>query len=227
VRFDTKSSFRSISVSWRWTGETNILLAKFIRPILIFLLHLGYFGPVFMGTLDSSFLFLPFGNDLLVVTLVARNHHGLPWYVLAAAFGSTIGVFVLHLVARKLGKEGIEKMAGAKRFDKLSKMIDKHGGKAVGLACIAPPPFPFTMVIAAAAALDFPRLRICVINFFTRGVRFAILGLLAIKYGRHILKMADSNAFRWSMFGFIVLCIAGSAFSIYEWLKNVRSGKKA
>jgi uncharacterized membrane protein YdjX (TVP38/TMEM64 family) len=202
-------------------------LAKFIRPILIFLLHLGYFGPVLMGILDSSFLFLPFGNDLLVVTLVARNHHGLPWYVLAAAFGSTIGVFVLDLVARKLGKEGIEKMAGAKRFDKLSKMIDKHGGKAVGLACIAPPPFPFTMVIAAAAALDFSRLRICVINFFTRGVRFAILGLLAIKYGRHILKMADSNAFRWSMFGFIMLCIAGSVFSIYEWLKNVRSGKKA
>jgi membrane protein YqaA with SNARE-associated domain len=227
VRFETKSSVRSIAVSWRWTGETNILLAKFIRPFLIFLLHLGYFGPVLMGTLDSSFLFLPFGNDLLVVTLVARNHHGLPWYVLAAAVGSTIGVFVLHLVARKLGKEGIEKMAGAKRFDKLSKMIDKHGGKAVGLACIAPPPFPFTMVIAAAAALDFSRLRICVINFFTRGVRFAILGLLAIKYGRHILKMADSNAFRWSMFGFIVLCIAGSAFSIYEWLKNVRSGKKA
>jgi membrane protein YqaA with SNARE-associated domain len=227
VHFETKSSFRSIFVFWRWTGETNILLAKFIRPILIFLLHLGYFGPVLMGILDSSFLFLPFGNDLLVVTLVARNHHGLPWYVLAAAFGSTIGVFVLDLVARKLGKEGIEKMAGAKRFDKLSKMIDKHGGKAVGLACIAPPPFPFTMVIAAAAALDFSRLRICVINFFTRGVRFAILGLLAIKYGRHILKMADSNAFRWSMFGFIMLCIAGSVFSIYEWLKNVRSGKKA
>ena len=118
-------------------------------------------------------------------------------------------------------------MAGPKRFDKLSKMIHPYGGKAVGaLAPLAWPPFPFTMVIAAAAALDFSRLRICVINFFTRGVRFAILGLLAIKYGRHILKMAESNVFRWSMFGFIVLCIAGSAFSIYEWLKNVRTGKR-
>jgi hypothetical protein len=44
--------------------------------LLRFLLQLGYFGPVLMGALDSSFLFLPFGNDLLVVTLVARNHHG-------------------------------------------------------------------------------------------------------------------------------------------------------
>jgi membrane protein YqaA with SNARE-associated domain len=180
-----------------------------------------------MGALDSSFLFLPFGNDLLVVTLVARHHKGLPWYVLAAATGSTIGVFVLAWVAAKLGEEGIKKMAGAKRFDKLSAKIGKSGAKAIVLACIAPPPFPFTMVIAAAAALDYSRLRICVINFFSRGVRFLILGLLAIKYGKAILKMADSDVFRWSMIGFIVLCIAGSAFSIYGWLKNVRPRQKA
>jgi ParB family transcriptional regulator, chromosome partitioning protein len=43
-------------------------------------------------------------------------------------------------------------MAGEKRFARLHKMIDTHGTMAVSLACIAPPPFPFTMVIAAAAA---------------------------------------------------------------------------
>ena len=139
-----------------------------------------------MGILDSSFLFLPFGNDLLVVTLVARHHQGWLWYVLAAALRSTIGVFVLALVAQKLGKEGIKKMAGEKRFARLHRMIDTHGSKAVSLACIAPPPFPFTMVIAAAAALNLSRLRICAVTFFTRGIRFAVLGLLAIKYGRHI-----------------------------------------
>lgn len=106
-----------------------------------------------MGVLDSSFLFLPFGNDLLVVTLVARNHQRWPWYVLAAALGSTIGVFFLSFVAQKLGEEGIKKMAGEKKFARLHKMIDTYGSKAVFLACIAPPPFPFTMVIAAAAAL--------------------------------------------------------------------------
>jgi membrane protein YqaA with SNARE-associated domain len=201
-------------------------LIKLFRPFLIFLLHLGYIGPLLMGILDSSFLFLPFGNDLLVVILVSRKHQGLPWYVLAAAVGSTIGVYLLAMVARKLGEEGVKKMAGPKRFDKLSQMIDKHGSKAVVLACIAPPPFPFTMVIAAAAALDYSQLRICTINFFTRAVRFVILGLLAIKFGRAILKIANSDAFRWTMFVFIALCIAGSAFSIYQWLKNTRSGKK-
>jgi uncharacterized membrane protein YdjX (TVP38/TMEM64 family) len=113
-------------------------LIKFIRPVLAFLLHLGYFGPVLMGALDSSFLFLPFGNDLLVVTLVARNHHGWPWYVLAAALGSTIGVFVLALIAHKLGEEGIKKMAGEKRFARLHKMIGAHGSKAVFSLALPP-----------------------------------------------------------------------------------------
>jgi membrane protein YqaA with SNARE-associated domain len=199
---------------------------KFISPVLAFSLHLESFGPLLMGILDSSFLFLPFGNDLLVVTLVARHHHGWPWYVLMAALGSTIGVFVLALVAHKLGEEGIKKMAGEKRFARLRKMIDTHGDKAVFLACIAPPPFPFTMVIAAAAALDLSRPRICAISFFARGIRFAILGLLAMKYGRHILEVANSDVFRSTMVGFILLCIAGSALSIYTWIRNVRTGRK-
>jgi membrane protein YqaA with SNARE-associated domain len=199
---------------------------KFIGPVLAFLLHLGYFGPVLMGVLDSSFLFLPFGNDLLVVTLVARHHQGWPWYVLSAALGSTIGVFVLAQVAHKLGEEGIKKMAGEKRFARLHKMIDTHGSKAVFLACVAPPPFPFTMVIAAAAALDLSRLRICAVNFLARGIRFAVLSLLAIKYGRRILEVVNSKPFRLTMVGFILLCLAGSALSIYTWIKNVRSGRK-
>lgn len=179
-----------------------------------------------MGVLDSSFLFLPFGNDLLVVTLVARNHQGWPWYVLAAAVGSTIGVFILALVAHKLGEEGIKKMAGEKRFARLHKMIDTHGSKAIFVACIAPPPFPFTMVIAVAAALDLSRLRICAVSFFTRGIRFAVLSLLAVKYGRHILEVANSSAFQLTMVAFILLCLAGSALSGYTWIKNVRSGRK-
>jgi uncharacterized membrane protein YdjX (TVP38/TMEM64 family) len=143
-----------------------------------------------------------------------------------AAIGSTIGVFVLALVAHKLGEQGIQKMAGEKRFARLHKMIDTHGNKAVILACIAPPPFPFTMVIAVAAALNLSRVRICAVSFFTRGIRFAVLGFLAIEYGRRILEVANSNAFRWSMVGFILLCLVGSALSIYTWIKNVRTGRK-
>ncbi len=129
---------------------------KYIRLLLQFIFHLGYFGPLVMGVLDSSFLVLPFGNDLIVVGLVAQNHKGFPWYVLSAACGSTLGALLLALVARKLGEEGIKKFAGKKRYEKMKNRIGRHSGAAIGLAGLAPPPFPFTTVIAAAAALNYP-----------------------------------------------------------------------
>ena len=63
-----------------------------------------------LGIADSSFLFLPFGNDLLVVILTARDHAHLPLYVLTASIGSTLGVLLLDAVCRKGGEEGLKKM---------------------------------------------------------------------------------------------------------------------
>lgn len=179
-----------------------------------------------MGVLDSSFLVLPFGNDLVVVGLVANHHHGAPWYVLAAACGSCLGVLLLALVCRKLGEEGLRKVAGDKKYDSLKNRIGKNSGVAIFLGGLAPPPFPFTMVIGAAAALDYSIWRILAINFLARAIRFALLAWLAMKFGREVLAIAKSSPFEWAMGVFIFLCLAGSAFSIWRWFKNTRSSKK-
>ena len=42
------------------------------RPLFILLLHAGGLGLIILGILDSSFLFLPFGNDLLVGLLYSQ-----------------------------------------------------------------------------------------------------------------------------------------------------------
>lgn len=195
---------------------------KFFRPLLQFLFHIGYFGPLLMGIFDSSFLVLPFGNDLVVVGLVARHHQGAPWYALSAACGSTIGAVILALVARKLGEEGIRKLAGDTRYEKLKNKIGKRSAIAIAVAGLAPPPFPFTTVIAAVAALDYPIWRIALVNFLARGVRFTILCFLALRFGRQVLQISRSAAFEWTMVAFIVLCFAASAFSIWNWLRKTR-----
>ena len=202
-------------------------MAQFFRPFLYFLFHIGYFGPFVLGILDSSFLVLPFGNDLLVVGLVAHDHAGLVFYVASAACGSTVGVFLLSSVARKFGEEGIRKVAGQKRFNRLKKQIGDRSGVAVAIGCLAPPPFPFTMVIAAASALGYSLWRIAVINLVSRAVRFAILGYLAIKFGTSILRIAKSPVFVWSMVVFIALCLLASAFSVWHWVRSTRSDKQA
>ena len=196
---------------------------KFFLPLLHFIFSIGYFGPFLMGILDSSFLVLPFGNDILVVGLVAHNHHGIPLYVLSAACGSTLGVFMLALVSRKIGEEGISKLAGQKRYEKLKNRIGSHAGPAIALGGLAPPPFPFTMVIAAAAALDYSLWKLLAINFVTRACRFALLSWLALKFGQQVLAIAKSKPFEWGMGAFIFLCIIGSAYSLWRWFRRSRA----
>jgi membrane protein YqaA with SNARE-associated domain len=191
-----------------------------LRHLFGFLLQLGYFGPFVMGMMDSSFLFLPFGNDLLVAGLVARHHEGLWLYVLSATCGSTTGVFLLDLVARRAGEAGVQKVAGTRRFNYLKRKIGENGGKAITVGGLAPPPFPFTMVVGVTSALGYPRKRLLAIVAASRATRFLIVGYLAIRFGRVILEIANSAPFRWTMSGFAILCAVGSVWSIRKWLKR-------
>ncbi len=195
-------------------------MSTFFRPLLHFLLHLGYFGPFVMGVLDSSFLFLPFGNDLLIVALVARHHDAWPFYVVSAVCGSTLGVFLLDLVARSAGEAGVQKIAGHGQFEKLKRKIGQKGGRALVVGCLAPPPFPFTMVVATTSALGYPRLKLLGTVAISRAVRFVILSLLALKFGHAILRVMNTTAFKWTMVGFIALCVIGSIFSVMKWLRG-------
>jgi membrane protein YqaA with SNARE-associated domain len=191
-----------------------------LHRFLSFLLYLGYGGPFLIGLLDSSFLFLPFGNDLAVVILVARHHQGYLLYVLSAVCGSTLGVYLLDLIARKAGEKGVQRIAGERKFNRLKRKIEKNGGRALVVGCLAPPPFPFTMVVAAESALGYPRYRLLSIVAASRAVRFLIIGFLALRFGQQIIGVTKSATFRWAMIVFIALCVIGSVFSIRNWLKG-------
>src|SRR5580704_7899716 len=181
-------------------------MSSLLRHLLAWLLSLGLFGPLIFGIADSSFLFLPFGNDLLVVILTARDHARLPLYVLSAAIGSTLGVLLLDVVCRKGGEEGLTRMMKPRRLEYFKRRITNQAALAIGLACLAPPPFPFTIVIASASAFAYPRQRLLGLVFIARSVRFTIVGLLAIRFGSDILRIAAAPETTWIMVGFMVLC---------------------
>lgn len=193
------------------------------RPIFLFFLHIGPFGLLLLGVLDSSFLFVPLGNDLLLVALTVRDHALLPLYVAMAVCGSTLGCYLLDLSVRTGGKAGLKLLLPGKRVEYMEKKIADHAATALLVATLAPPPFPFTVVIAAVAALNYPRAKMLAVIAGGRAVRFSILGLLAIWLGRHILRITRTPAFEWSMTAFVALCIIGSSISIYNWMKRSRS----
>jgi membrane protein YqaA with SNARE-associated domain len=194
-----------------------------IRHLLAFFLQFGFLGLLLLAVADDSFLFLPIGSDLLTVILVARHHDQLPLYVLAAATGSTIGVFLLDLVCRKGGEEGLTRLVKPRLLDYLKRQMKKHAAVALVISCLAPPPFPFGASIAAASAFQYPRPRLLVLVFVARAVRFSLVGWSAIYFGRRILRIASSTEFLWFMGGFIALCVIGSIISIIHWVRIGRS----
>jgi len=194
-----------------------------LRHFAIWLLHLGAFGPLILGVLDSSFLFLPFGNDLLVIGLVARDHRHSVLYVLSAAIGSTMGVYLLDVVSRKGGEEGLKKLMSPSRFERLKKSVEKGAGGAIAIAAIAPPPFPFTLVVAAASAFQYPRKKLLSTVFAARLVRFSILAALAVRFGPGILRIANSSGFTWLMFALLLIGVVGTFVQLLRRARTPRA----
>jgi membrane protein YqaA with SNARE-associated domain len=194
-----------------------------LRPLIHIvgraLFRAGGLGILTLSTFDSSPLVVPLGNDLLLLALCARYHQRVFYYVAMATAGSLIGCFVTDWASRK-GQESLKKVLPGKRFGYLRKQVEKRAGWTLMAASILPPPFPFTVFVAGAAALRYPRKKLLGAVAIGRVVRFAIEGALAVHYGRWIIKQAQSPLLEHIMIALIVISIAGSAYSIYHWLKR-------
>ena len=187
--------------------------------------RLGPLGLFIMGALDSSFLFLPFGNDLLLIALVSSDRESWRWvlYVLMSATGSVLGVYVVDLLMRKAGDEGLKKFLKPNKIEKLRQKMEKNAGWAVFMATLIPPPFPFTGVVMAASALQCSRRLLLGAVFVGRLIRFTVEALLAIYFGRRILRLMESPVIDYFVYGFIAVAVVGSTISIMKWLRRADS----
>lgn len=200
----------------------TLVISLFSRSILRFFLRMGVFGLFLMSALDSSFLVLPFGNDLLLIALVSSNRDSLIWiaYVLVSAIGSVVGVFIIDLLMRKAGEKGLERFISARRIEKLKAKLENKAGITVFIATLIPPPFPFTPVVMTASALQSPRGQMLVAVFFGRLLRFGIEAVLALYFGRQVLRFIESDVVTYFVYGFIALAVVLSTLSILRWLKR-------
>jgi membrane protein YqaA with SNARE-associated domain len=199
-------------------------LRSFLYQIAAALFHLGGFGLLILGVLDSSFLFyMPLGIDLLMVAMTARNPLLMPYFAAMATAGSVLGCLLVDIVFRKGGEEMLEKHVSRRRLDSVRNDVKKRAAWALSFASLMPPPFPFTPFVAASAALEYPRKKLLTIVAVARMVRFSVGGTLAILFGRRILAIADSPVVVWGVVVLIVVSIGGSAFQIVRWARRSKS----
>jgi membrane protein YqaA with SNARE-associated domain len=197
---------------------------RHLSGILLTIVKFGGPGLLVLGILDSSFLFAPLGNDLLVVAMSARSHSALSmlYYAFMSTVGSVLGCLLVDVIFRNAGEHGLEKHLSAKRLQYVKRKVQESAPWALVLASIAPPPFPFTPFIMAAAALQYPRRHMLVLIGAARMVRFTAIGVLALFFGRRILRWAENPVLQGFLIGLIVVCTIGSIVSVYGWIKRSR-----
>ena len=190
--------------------------------LLNLLLQAGPLGLVLIGTLDSSFLVLPLGNDMLLAALAARHPSRAPLYIAASAFGSACGVLLVDLIARAGGEKGLSRFMKPRQIERLKHKIERHAAFMLVAACLAPPPFPFTAAVVGAAGLQYPRSKLLALVFAARTVRFVLVSLIAVHYGPGVLRALQTPQFFWFMVGFVLLCVTASALSLIRWIRIAR-----
>lgn len=180
------------------------------------------FGLFLMSALDSSFLVLPFGNDLLLIALVSSNRDSLVWilYVLVSAIGSVVGVLIVDLLMRKMGEKGLERFVSQKRVEKLKQKLENKAGITVFIATLIPPPFPFTPVVMTASALQSPRSTLLAAVFVGRLLRCGAEAVLALYFGRQVLAFMNSDIVTYIVYALIGIAVVLSTLSILRWFKH-------
>jgi membrane protein YqaA with SNARE-associated domain len=198
-----------------------LLIAGTTKWVLRMFMRMGLFGLFLMSALDSSFLVLPFGNDLLLIALVSSHRESLWWiaYVIVSAIGSVVGVFFVDLIMRKAGETGLERFVSRKRIDKLKAKLENKAGVTVFVATLIPPPFPFTPAVMTASALQSPRRQLLLAVFLGRLLRFGVEAVLALYFGRQLIGFMNSDVVTYLVYGLIGIGVVLSTLSLLKWLK--------
>jgi membrane protein YqaA with SNARE-associated domain len=190
----------------------------------IFRLFLTPLGLPILAALDSSVIFFfPFGLDLALVLMTARQTSLVWLYPLLATTGSVVGAAFTYWLGRKIGQHGIERFINARRLDQVKKRIGPAAAISSGFLALIPPPFPFTAFILAAGAFDVSFRRFILAFAVARLIRSAAVSGLAFLYGRQIVRWMESDTFEIAVSVFIAIAMIGTAYSAWRVIRATRT----
>jgi membrane protein YqaA with SNARE-associated domain len=183
-----------------------------------YLRRMGGPGLVLLGIADNSVIPLTGSMDVLTIWLAARHREPWPYYAFMATLGAVVGGYITYALARKGGKEAMERKLSRKRAAQFSKAFARWGFAAVAIPALMPPPFPFVPFLLAAGAMQYSPKKFLIALTVGRGVRYTIAAGLGFHYGRHILRFF-SRYYKPAMTILIALAVIGAVLSLIQYLR--------
>src|SRR6202140_2841897 len=131
-----------------------LLVSK--KSALRWLVRLGGPGLILLGLLDNSPIPLPGSMDVATILLAAHNRNMWIYYAMMATAGSVLGGYLTYRMARKGGKETLEKRFSQKKVKRVYAIFERWGFASVAIPALLPPPFPIVPMLLAAGAMQYP-----------------------------------------------------------------------
>ncbi len=190
----------------------------FAIPIWRRLRGLGGLGLIPLGIADNSVIPLTGSVDVLSIWLAARHHEPWPYYAFMATLGAVIGGYITFSLARKGGKQTMERKLSKRRATQVCAAFERWGFAAVAIPAIVPPPFPFLPFLLAAGAMQYSKKKFLAALTLGRGIRYTIAGYLGFHYGRHILRFF-SRYYKPAIAVLVGLAVIGTILTVVQYLR--------
>ena len=199
-----------------------IVLLASKKSALRWLIHLGGPGLILLGLADNSLVPMPGSTDVVTILLAAHHRDTWVYYAMMATAGAVLGGYLTYRMARKGGKETLEKRFSKKKTDKVYAIFERWGFAAVAIPALLPPPFPIVRMLLAAGAMQYPTRKFLTALAVGRGIRFTILAYLGVHYGRHIVKFFA--LYYWPvLIALIAFSVLGGLYGLFEYKRRQRT----
>ncbi len=200
-----------------------ILLLASKKGALRWLIHLGGPGLIVLGLADNSLVPMPGSADVVTILLAAHRPSLWFYFAMMSTVGAVLGGFLTYHMARKGGKETLEKRFSKKKITKVYAIFERWGFASVAIPAILPPPFPIVPILLAAGAMQYPARKFVPALALGRSIRFTILGYLGASYGVHIVRFFAR--YYWPvMIVLIGSSIAGALYGLYQYKRRRKTG---
>jgi membrane protein YqaA with SNARE-associated domain len=131
--------------------------------------------------------------DVLTIVLAARDSRLWFYYAAMATVGSVVGGFLTFRLARKGGKETLQRKIPHANMEKVKEIFSRWGFWSVVIAALLPPPAPMVPFVIVAGAMQYPSKKFIAALALGRATRYSLLALLAAHYGRQIIGFITHN----------------------------------
>jgi membrane protein YqaA with SNARE-associated domain len=186
--------------------------------------HLGGPGLLVLGLADNSIVPMPGSMDILTIWFSVHHRRLWIYYAAMATAGAVIGGYVTYRLARKGGKEMLERRLGRRSAKAVYQRFERWGFWAVAVPALLPSPFPIVPFLLAAGAMQYSRQKFLGALALGRGLRYVILAYLGVLYGRQFLRFFNRYT-KPTMYVLIGLAVIAGITALITYLRYQKNGE--